>query len=447
MAIKLVFTIFTLRKMMTETGHTHTGELKATWVAAYSGETSNYGWRRLITGMMKAIVLKATLLMAVLCSLAPQQVWAQANDSIPFIYHGHLYIHSIINDSIHCNAIFDTGAANMFGVDSVFLEQSDWHPKQFANAYTSGVAGKTKVRIITDWTKVNIGNIEDHYAFVPIFKLRDVVDCHIDGIWGIKNIADYPFEINFEHSYLKQHKAGIPNLDGYQKLPIRYENDKIMLQAETHIGGTVVKGWYLMDTGGGGSVDFTAKAVKDYRLEEIPGKRYIEDMTQMGIGDKEQEWFVNMQSDMIVIGNDTIRKESISYFPEGEGAISDRPYLGIIGNNIWSNYNMILDVRDSLLWIRRFKPDNPPGPFYDFGFRNRTDICRGWIVSRLTRDGDAVGGGMQLGDTIIAVNGRSVADYTWDEEYSIEDNPLLHLDLVGADGKEKHIVLESKEWW
>lgn len=55
MAIKLVFTIFTLRKMMTETGHTHTGELKATWVAAYSGETSNHCWRRLITGMMKGL--------------------------------------------------------------------------------------------------------------------------------------------------------------------------------------------------------------------------------------------------------------------------------------------------------------------------------------------------------------------------------------------------------
>ena len=156
MAIKLVFTIFTLRKMMTETGLTHTCELTTTRVPAYSGKTSNHCWRRLKTGMMKAIALKATLLMAVLCSLAAQQVCAQANDSIPFIYHGHLYIHSIINDSIHCNAIFDTGAANMFGVDSVFLEQSDWHPKQFANAYTSGVAGKTKVRIITDWTKVNI---------------------------------------------------------------------------------------------------------------------------------------------------------------------------------------------------------------------------------------------------------------------------------------------------
>ena len=76
--------------MMTETGLTHTCELTATRVPAYSGETSNHCWRRLITGMMKAIALKATLLMAVLCSLTPQQVWALANDSIPFIYHGHL---------------------------------------------------------------------------------------------------------------------------------------------------------------------------------------------------------------------------------------------------------------------------------------------------------------------------------------------------------------------
>jgi C-terminal processing protease CtpA/Prc len=100
-----------------------------------------------------------------------------------------------------------------------------------------------------------------------------------------------------------------------------------------------------------------------------------------------------------------------------------------------------------LLWLHRFKPDTPPHPIYDFGFRNRTDICRGWIVSSLTRDGDAVNAGMELGDTIIAVNGRNVADYTWDEEYDIDKLPKLHLDIVGADGKEKHITLESKERW
>ena len=401
----------------------------------------------IIKRVMGSVVFETLLLMAVICSIFPQRGLAQTNDSIPFLYRGHLFVPSIINDSVSCNVIYDTGAANMYGVDSVFLEHCGWHPEHIGDAYTGGAAGKTKVRIITDKTKVNIGNIEDRYGIVPIFKLRDVVDCHVDGIWGIKNVADYPFEINFEHSYLKQHKTGMPCLDGYQKLPIQYEKNRIMLQAETYIGGVVVKGLYLMDTGAGSSVDFTAKTVKDYRLDSIPGKRYISDMAQFGIGDKEKEWYVDMMSDRIVIGEDTIRKESVSYFPEGAGAFSDRPYVGIIGNDVWSKFNIIIDAKNKLLWLRRYKPDSHQQPIHDFGFRNRTDICRGWVVSRLTRESDAVKAGMELGDTIIAVNGRNVADYTWEEEYDIGNLPKLHLDIIGAKGNEKRITLESKEWW
>ena len=100
-----------------------------------------------------------------------------------------------------------------------------------------------------------------------------------------------------------------------------------------------------------------------------------------------------------------------------------------------------------MLWLRRYKPDSLQQPIHDFGFRNRTDICRGWVVSRLTRESDAVKAGMELGDTIIAVNGRNVTDYSWEEEYDIDNLPKLHLDIVGADGNEKRITLESKEWW
>ena len=389
----------------------------------------------------------AIFAMVAMCVLATQPVFAQVNDSIPFLLRGHIHINSTINDSVNCNVIYDTGASNMYGVDSVFLANSNWHPQRLGYATTSGGAGGTKVRIIPDKTKVNIGNIEDFYEIVPIFKLRDIVDCHVDGIWGIKNIAEHPFEINFEHSYLKQYKDGKPSLDGFQKLPIRYENHTIMLQAEVAIGGTVVKGWFLMDTGSGSSVDFTAKTVKDYQLESIPGKRYITDWTQFGVGDKEQEWIVDMMSDNIIIGNDTIYKEPISYIPEGTGAFSERPYLGVIGNTVWSKYNIIVDIQNGLLWIRRFKPDSPQRPTYDYGFRNRTDIGCGWIVSNLTRGGDAANAGMELGDTIIAVNGKNVTEYSWDEEFHIDDQPKLFLDIIGADGKEKHITLEAKERW
>ena len=387
------------------------------------------------------------LLSIALISVASFTAWAQVNDSIPFIYHGHIYIPTIINDSVSCNTIYDTGAADMYGVDSVFLAHSAWKPQKIGNAYTSGASGKTKVRVILDKTKINAGTINDKYNVVPIFQLRNVVNCHADGIMGIKNIEDYPFEINFEHRYLKQHKNGLPNTDGYQKLPIRFENHKLMFQAETIIKGTNIKGWYHMDTGSGNSIDFTSKTVSQYGLDTITAKRYFTDFSQLGIGDKKQEMIVDMLSDTLVIGSDTISRLPISYIPEGVGAMSDRPYLGIVGNDIWEDFNIIIDVKNSALYLRRFKPQAPERATYDYYFRNRTDICSGWIVSGLVRGGDAVKAGIEIGDTITAINGKAVSEYSWDEESDIFRTPKQAITLITVNGQEKQITLEAKERW
>jgi hypothetical protein len=391
--------------------------------------------------MMKKSVITALL------SIASFSASAQVNDSIPFIYHGHIYIPTTINDSIKCNTIYDTGAANLFGVDSVYLAHSAWEPQKIGNAYTGGAAGRTKVRVIADNTKIHAGTISDKYDIVPVLQLRDVVDCHADGIMGIKNVEDYPFEINFEHRYLKQHKKGLPNTDGYQKLPIKYENHKLLFQAETMIKGTNIKGWYLMDTGSGNSIDFTSKTVKQYGLDKINVKRYYTEFANFGIGDKEQEVIVDMLSDTIVIGSDTISRFPISYVPEGVGAMSSKPYLGIVGNDIWDNYNIIIDVKNSALYLRRFKSQAPERPTYDYSFRNRTDICRGWIVSSRVRGGDAVKAGIEIGDTITAINGKNVSEYSWDEEYDIPHTPKQILTIITAKGQEKQITLEAKEQW
>ena len=100
-----------------------------------------------------------------------------------------------------------------------------------------------------------------------------------------------------------------------------------------------------------------------------------------------------------------------------------------------------------MLYVRRFEPDSAPQPTFDYSFRNRTDIGAGWLVSALYRDGDAADAGMALGDTIKAVNGRPVADYSWEEEYNLFDAPRMVLDIVGANGEEKRIELEAKEMW
>ena len=54
---------------------------------------------------------------------------------------------------------------------------------------------------------------------------------------------------------------------------------------------------------------------------------------------------------------------------------------------------------------------------------------------------------MELGDTIIAVNGQCVSEYSWDEEDNLHDSPKQILTIATAKGQEKQITLEAKEQW
>ena len=372
---------------------------------------------------------------------------AWGNDSIPFLYRSHLYLPACINNEHQANVIFDTGAASIFGIDSVYFSASDWHPQDMGWGRTGGGAGATRVKVILDPTALSIGSLSSTYQIVPIFKLRDVIDCHVDGIWGIKDIEQHPLEINFEHSFLKYYKDGNPLVEDYEKLPIRCHDHRIQVQAEVLVGGKSIQGWFLVDTGSGAAVDFTASTVKQYGLESLPGKRYVKDITQFGIGDKSQESMIEMQSQRIVIGSDTTSNEVISYLPDGTGAFGQKDYVGIIGNKVLSKFNLIIDIPHSVLYLKRFKADQPVKPTYDFDFRNRTDIGKGWIVSSLTRNGDAAQAGLQLNDRIIAVNSRPVEGFTWEEEYRIDELPQITLDVIGANGESRQITLSHAVRW
>ena len=383
-----------------------------------------------------------TLVMLCSCLQAISQ-----NDTIPFLFRGHLYFQASINDTLNGNIVYDTGGSDIFGVDSVFFAHSFWEPQHLGSAFAPGAAGVTTIPLIMDATRVTVGNEQISYDYVPIYQLRDIVGCHCDGLMGIKGIADQPLEINFEKSILVKHKNGLPDIKGYKRVPIHHDNNRIYIQAEVNIGGTLVSGWYIMDTGSGGSITYTSKAAEEYHLHSLPGKRELTDHLHFGIGDKQQELSVAMMPDWIVIGSDTIRGRTIDYVPDGAGAFSERAYAGVIGNTIWSKFNILIDTENEALYLRRFKEDTPPIPSYDYYFTNRTDIGKGWIVSTLVREGDAALAGIALGDIILSVNGKNVEDYSWEEEWHVDEVPQQELTIIGPDNKEKKIRLKAKNRW
>ncbi|KXB85654.1 hypothetical protein HMPREF3034_00137 [Prevotella sp. DNF00663] len=372
-----------------------------------------------------------------------------ADDSIPFKYYGHIYFQSAINDTIPCQLIFDTGGNNLCCIDSVFFAHSKWHTRNIQKANIGGGAGRLTVPLIYEDTQIKQGASNVPYPYIPVIRLRDILDCHADGLVGIQGLHHRPYEINFEHQYFKFNTELPKDLSSWQRVLVRCHKQRIFLYLSVKIGDKTIKGWYLMDTGSGGTIDFTAHTTSTYHLDSIPRKKRITDITNFGVGSKEQEYFVDIKADQILLlGNDTIKNCTVSYLPEGVGAFSKQEWLGVVGNGIWSDYNIIVDEERGYLYLKRFnKEENSDVKGYDYGFRNRTDICDGWIVSSLVRDGDARKSGIEIGDTIVAINHKPVKRLTWDEEWEIDDTPTQEIELRGKNGHAKRIFLKAKNYW
>ena len=116
---------------------------------------------------------------------------------------------------------------------------------------------------------------------------------------------------------------------------------------------------------------------------------------------------------------DTLENLVIYYSLNEKGTLSfDKPYIGIIGNEIWSLYDIVIDPTSSSVWVKR---NNDNGTYTQssvthMSYIDRTDICDGWIVNGLYKEGIAEQAGIEIGDIIIAINNRPVKEITLEEQ-------------------------------
>ena len=204
-------------------------------------------------------------------------------------------------------------------------------------------------------------------------------------------------------------------LDNYTKLEARFEDNRIDVKAKLQIDDkNTLEGWFRMDLGSGSSISLTNEAASSLNLTDAPKAHFYTQAGGIGGGSDD----VTIRAAKFCM-TDTLENLVIDYSLNEKGALSfDRPYIGIIGNEIWSLYDIVIDPKNSSVWVKRNndKSTYTQSSVTHMAYIDRTDICDGWIVNGLYKGGIAEQAGIEIGDIIIAINNRPVKEITWEEQ-------------------------------
>lgn len=340
-------------------------------------------------------------------------------NAIPFILDSHVYIQGTLADSAAVSLIYDTGADRLY-LDKDYMALSDFGKsplrKGMARMGGAGNGGPQKIPIIIDTFKLSLGDIVYNETITPIINLREILGRHADGMIGNNVLWDKPLIINYTDGYLLSANTLTPDkLEGYTKLPAYFTDNRIDIECELTVDSTqIVKGKFRLDLGCGSTIILTNAARKKLNLDNK--NTAISYHSNMGVGGDGTN--IDFRADSFRL-LDELENVVISASYNTAGALSDHEHIGIIGNEILSHYDLIIDAPNKALYARRNQNTSTSyqeSSTWQMGYTDRTDICDGWIVSSLYENVIAANAGIKAGDMILEINGRPVKDIDWEEQ-------------------------------
>lgn len=280
----------------------------------------------------------------------------------------------------------------------------------------AGGSGAKVIPIIVDPLTLHIGDLTLTEKITPIINLREILGKHVDGMVGNNQLWAKPLIINYSDSYLLSVDNLTPTmLEGYTKLPAKFMDKKVYIESSLQIDSLqTIKGYFLLDLGSGSAIKLTNETLAKLNLSGKPQATSIIKDNGVGGDGKEVAFRANYFSLLDKL-NDVVVSASYSK----KGALSRRPYIGIIGNKILRHYDFIIDAPNNAIYARRnsdtsvaYQESSTSGMSYI----DRTDICDGWIVRGIYQNGKAQQAGLEIGDIILEINGRNVKSISWEEQ-------------------------------
>ena len=300
---------------------------------------------------MKAIpTFPAIIFATLLISLRSLNTYSQEHN---FEYFGdHIYLKTEINGK-PANLLFDTGA-ELFYLDSTYVVEKDFNFKTIGNAMIdgSGSNGPSKTKIIIGEVTVTAAGKTYKPDYTPLINLRTIVGDQADGIFGMKAISGKIISIDYKNAKLNLYDKLNPQMtEGYQCIPVKIQSRQILIPLKITVNPqTVITGDALMDLGSGKGIAITSPTASKHSLDTIADKTRFT-IENGGLGGKSTGYTINITG-AAISGIDT-DSSTAEYSTDQKGSMANTTYIANIGNEVWSRFNIILDLANNKIYLKK----------------------------------------------------------------------------------------------
>jgi hypothetical protein len=331
--------------------------------------------------------------------------------AFPIVYEGHLYIKGSVN-GIKGNYAFDTGASNLY-LDDYHYSNNNFKYKNTSVGILPGVGTKPqRVTVIMDSVQFNLGGNLFKTNRVPVLKLKPILGDIADGILGIEYFNNSVLEINYEDKYMKIY-SNIDSADmcGWDKIELTKKDNRLYIPLTVAVNDTInVSGNYLLDFGSGGTISFTSLISEEYNLIDNIDNKVSYFTKYGGVGGESSRY--DFITSSVNIGNFKLKNVVMDFSLDKRGALASEKHLGVLGNEIYERFNVFIDFKNNILYIK-------PNKYYDdlfeptklgFSYIDRVQTLKSWIVTGLYSSLNADNAGLKIDDKILTINKVNVSD-------------------------------------
>ncbi len=314
-----------------------------------------------------------------------------------------LMVQAHLEDQGPFNFLVDTGA--MLNVVTTSVAKRFGEQIVATSGSVSAVSAGGALLLITELLQVmhvRVGEVEFPTVTLAVLDLdgfSDAMGVEIDGVFGPRLFKDYLLTLDFPQQQVSLGRGRLPEPNGAEILPLsvaRWGRHVFGLIIPMRVDSELL--WVVLDTGSNGSIDLSGLP-DDLKFLHGPVRAGTYVVT---VADTRRAGMVGRLDARLELAGHIIQ-DPIVTIDEGP------PLVGLVGLEILRHFVVTIDLNSGRVRLLRDRTDPitlKPVRTIGAGLLRRSVP---WTVAYVIPDGPAAQQGLQVGDSVVAINHQPVS--------------------------------------